>query len=1383
MSSGGEALRRRRMAAGLSQRELASRAGIGVRTLRDIERGHVSRPQRASLERLIAALPLTDPERADLLAAFERAAPRPPWIGVLGPLAVRRGGIELDVGAAMPRALLGLLALHAGQPVPVDEIVDILWEDRPPRTYDNLIHVYAARLRAALGKEAIQRTPSGYLLALPTTSLDLTTFEALTTHPGAALNVAALQTLPAHRGAALNFAALEALTLHPDALSTTSPDLTAGEPSPPRPGRFPTTTPDPATWEGLTTRPDVLSDASSDLATQALQSPPPHPTSSPDPATTEPLTARLDALPTASLDPAALQAWAARIGALPATSPDAATLKALIARAGALPDARLDLATLKALTALLPGLSINNTTPEALTARRRGDGAPAGADRRVPSWDAVLAVALACWRGPVLAGSPSRLREHPLAVAAARKRVAAALAYADAAPGAGPEVVAALWRVVHDEPLHEGLAARLMTALAEQGEQAAALRLYGEMRARLAEELDVEPGDDLRRARDRILARPPEVPAGRPPERVVTVPAQLPAAVAAFTGRAAALRRLDRLLEGRDEASVVAVLTGTAGVGKTALAVHWAHRARDRFPDGQLYVNLRGYAAAHPLGPLDALARFLHALGVPPEQVPGDLDEAAALYRTMLAGKRMLVVLDNASDPRQVRPLLPGGAGPATLITSRDTLAGLVALDGARVLPLPALTEGECRDLLSRLLGRPQVRAEPEAVSELASLCAHLPLALRIAAANLLSTLATHTATRQTARPTHRTHVQPNAGPSAPPQVQPRVAPHAEFHAQSHTEPPVEPAAEPERNAQPTAQHIAEGNTQPAAEHKAEPTTRPLAPPDAHSPTRPIARYVQRLRAGNRLDALQIPGDVESAVRTAFHFSYAALPPAAQRLFRLLGLIPGPDITVPAMAALLGTTEEEAEKLATVLRAASLLEEYLSGRFAQHDLLRLCAAEYARDEHAELLRLHRHYLDQADAAARTLYPQFLRLPVAPAAERFLDHAAASGWLDAELPNLLATVTHTAEHGPYEAAWLIADTLRGYFFMRHQVAEWRTMGNTGLAAARAAGEPRAQVALLLSLAGLNGFQGRQQQALDHYAEAMRLAEETGWHEALTAALCNAGATYADLGMLREAVDHLERALTLNEAIAHTPAQAVNLGNLGCLYLEMGRLHDAEASLNRSLALCRELEHRASEANGLAIMGEVLHGLDRLPDARDTLLSALDLHREVGNRGNEADTLRNLAAVERDAGNLDQALKLAATALDASHQTGHRRLVADTLHTLGLVHLALGDVDAALDHHMRALELARAAGNRYPETKALLGLAAGERLRGAHETALRHAGLALALARAAGYRLHEGLALSLRARISDDAGDARRATELFTELGLTAKCWQRALLPRT
>ncbi|MFI6318204.1 tetratricopeptide repeat protein [Nonomuraea sp. NPDC050556] len=1068
MNSGGEALRRRRLAAGWSQHTLATRAGVAVRTLRDIERGRVARPHRASLDRLVAALPLREVDRAELLAAFE--ADEPVQVAVLGPLSVRRGQVEVDVGAAMPRALLGLLALRSGVAVGTEEIVDVLWEDRPPRTSDNLIQVYATRLRASLGAQTIRRTPGGYLLALDGDALDLAVFDRLSA---------------------------------------------AGE----------------------------------------------------------------------------------------------------------------------------------------------------------------YLEALALWRGPVLAGSPSRLRDHPVAVATARRRIEAALAFAAACEDGG-RAAAALWPVVQDEPLHEGLAARLMTALAAHGEQATALRLYAATRSRLAEELGIEPGAELRRARERIVNRPPEVPVAAS-ARATAVPAQLPAGMATFTGRTASLRRLDRLLSGRGETTDIAVITGTAGVGKTALAVHWAQRALDRFPDGQLYVNLRGYAAARPLTPLDALSRFLHALGVPPEQVPTDQDEAAALYRTMLAGKRVLVLLDNAADAGQLRPLLPGGAGSAALITSRDALAGLVARDGARVLPLTAMTAHESRHLLTRLLGQARVRAEPTAVLDLAALCAHLPLALRIAAANLLG------------------------GPGT------------------------------------------------------------------------VGAYAERLRAGNRLDALQVPGDAESAVRTAFQLSYAALPSPARRLFRLLGLIPGPDIGVPGMAALLGAEPGAAAELAAVLRSANLLDEPVPGRFAQHDLLRLCAAEYADGERGELVRLHLHYLDTADAAARTLYPQFLRLDPPRSDALFPDPTTASTWLDTELPNLMAAVTHTAEHGPRELAWKLADVMRGYFFLRHCVAEWRTIGESALGAAQREGSERAQAALLLSLAGLHGFQGRQQQAIEHYQRAMRLSERSGWRDGLVAAMGNAGVTYADLGMLAEAVDHLKGALKLNEELERAPAQTVNLGNLGCLYLEMGRLHDATRCVTQALKICRDLEHPGSEANNLAVLGEVQHGLGRLPEARETLRKALDLHREVGNRGNEADTLRNLAAVERDEGRLALALELATAALDASQQTGHRRLVADTLITLGLIHLRLGAVDAALDHCTRALDLARAAGNRYPETKALLGLAACASARGDHEVAVRHAELALATARAAGYRLHEGLALQL-------LGEAHAAHQVFDGLGLEAPAVQNAYL---
>jgi transcriptional regulator with XRE-family HTH domain len=236
------------------------------------------------------------------------------------------------------------------------------------------------------------------------------------------------------------------------------------------------------------------------------------------------------------------------------------------------------------------------------------------------------------------------------------------------------------------------------------------------------------------------------------PPRRWGVPAQLPADVPAFTGRSAELAELDTLLAGpgpptpargprtqkegeetESAAVVISAVSGTAGVGKTALAMHWAHRARGRFPDGQLYVNLRGYDPDLPISPADALAGFLSALGVAGHDIPLGLDDRAARYRTEITDRRILIVLDNAASVEQVRPLLPGSPSCAVLVTSRDSLAGLVAVHGAHRLDLDLLPPAEARALLRRLIG-PRVDAEPAAAATLATLCARLPLALRVAA-------------------------------------------------------------------------------------------------------------------------------------------------------------------------------------------------------------------------------------------------------------------------------------------------------------------------------------------------------------------------------------------------------------------------------------------------------------------------------------------------------------------------------------------------------------------------------------------------------------------------------------------------------------------------
>jgi transcriptional regulator with XRE-family HTH domain len=218
-------------------------------------------------------------------------------------------------------------------------------------------------------------------------------------------------------------------------------------------------------------------------------------------------------------------------------------------------------------------------------------------------------------------------------------------------------------------------------------------------------------------------------------------PAELPADVAVFTGQQAQLRRLDRLLPEADGSGpgggVIAAIGGPAGVGKTALAVHWAHRVRHRFRDGQLYVDLRGHSPGRPLPAVDALARFLRALGVPAAHTPGEPDEAAGLYRSLLADRHVLVLLDDAAGPEQVRPLLPGVGACCALVTSRAALGGLAAREGAHLLTLDPLTPAEAHALLARILGHQRVDTDPHAAAELARACGHLPQALHHAAAHL----------------------------------------------------------------------------------------------------------------------------------------------------------------------------------------------------------------------------------------------------------------------------------------------------------------------------------------------------------------------------------------------------------------------------------------------------------------------------------------------------------------------------------------------------------------------------------------------------------------------------------------------------------------------
>jgi DNA-binding SARP family transcriptional activator len=867
---------------------------------------------------------------------------------------------------------------------------------------------------------------------------------------------------------------------------------------------------------------------------------------------------------------------------------------------------------------------------------------------------ALLDEALGLWSGPALdAVAPAEVRDrlcHDLDEArltAAEDRIGARLRL-----GAHRDVLAELTTLIDEHPMRERLAGQLMLALYRANRPADALAAYRRVRARLG----AGPGPELRKLELAILRDDPAIAAPEPPPAPGPVPAQLPRAAAGFTGRAAELRRLDRLLTAHPFPGTPAVIAGTAGVGKTALAVHWAHRAAREFPDGQLYLNLAGSTS------LAALTQCLRSLGVPAEQIPTTLDAAAAAYRTTLARRRVLVLLDNADDADQVRPLLPGSSPCLVVVTSRDRLSGLTARDH---LSLDVLGLDEATALLVQFLGADRVGAEPAAVAALVRLCAYLPLALRIAAAKLLD-----------------------------------------------------------------------------------------------EPGRPIADYVARLDQGDRLAALEVEHDSETAVRLAFQLSLDALPSAARRLFRLLGLVPGPDFTVAAAAALIDGPAEEAEQLLHRLAAAHLIEQRVPDRYTFHDLLRLYAAERAAAEEpqpdAAIDRLMTFYLRGADAAARLMYPQMQRLP-----QTSTDQAPPvpvdEDWLDAERLNLVAA----AVHGPARVAWELSDILRGYFWLRQHVLNWLEVAEAGLAGA--AGHPIGAAAAHLSLAQVKRRLAAPDESAEHYAEAVRLAAENGWPEGEAAALNSFADLYRTQGRLAEAADLCRRAQAGYAAAGRTAGEAATWGNLGHISLDLGRLADAADQYARAEALYTELGSAAGRAYSLAGAGGMFRLLGRLDDAHDALMRALDVHGAAGSRTGIADTTVKLAELHHSAGRHAEAIDTARSAIELAGEIGVRSLDAEALNVLGGSSLRLGDAEAAVRHCRDARDLAREIDYPAAELTAITGLAAARLALGAVDAAAEDAGSALELARARGLALHEAAAATVLAAVAHARGDDETAAD--------------------
>jgi DNA-binding SARP family transcriptional activator len=899
----------------------------------------------------------------------------------------------------------------------------------------------------------------------------------------------------------------------------------------------------------------------------------------------------------------------------------------------------------------------------------RVEAARAQAPRSPAQAAATVRDAMRLWQGEPLSGITAAFAEPARSGLLERRLEALGALYRyELAAGHHQQVLAELTDLVTRHPFSEALAGHLMLALHRSGRSAEALAVFRDIRRRLVAELGIEPASDLELLHKGILAddpalRPAPGPAAEAPRRRF-----LPRDIHDFTGRAAALARLDELAdEARrtNGAAIVSAIGGVAGVGKTALATHWAHRSLARYPDGQLYLNLRGYDARDPMGPSEALTLLLRALDVPPARIPHEPDEMAALYRSVIAGQRILVLLDNARSVAQVRPLLPSGPGVFALVTSRDKLGGLIARDGARRLDLDLLPEADAVDLLANILGADRVAAEPAAAAELAAACGHLPLALRIAAANLVGT-----------------------------------------------------------------------------------------------PERPIAAYRAELAAGDRIPALAVQGDPQSDLTQVLTYSYRALTEPARRMFRLLGLLPGPDFSAAAAAALAGIGD--AGELLAALAEAYLLTGRPGERFVMHDLLREYAARLAgeAEERREALDRYATWFDRhVQAATARMYPAGLRLQ-AVSDEVFADPAAAGRWLEAELDNLTALVLSAADIGRPELAWRIPYACRDFLFQRTGRATTMRMAQAALDEATRQADPRAEAAAELVLAQVSNMGGQGPRALEHATRCLAKAQEAGWpHMQIDA--YNAISVYNLLaGRLRASADAARRAFDLSRDLGVPTTQ--HTGKLGLISLLLGDLREAAAHLEQTLA---SQTGQVNHSRGITLLnlGETYRLLGRFDDAHERVTEAVALFEQVGNPHLAAVARGGLVLSHLATGHVEHAWAEARAAWAVLEESDDRLAQAQLRHAYGLAAAARGRHDDALRVLGDGLTEARTLRNGHPAILLMTALAEVRRAAGHSAGVEDLLSEAAEQARAGEFAVPHAQALDLLAAAYADRGDTARARE--------------------
>jgi tetratricopeptide (TPR) repeat protein len=538
---------------------------------------------------------------------------------------------------------------------------------------------------------------------------------------------------------------------------------------------------------------------------------------------------------------------------------------------------------------------------------------------------------------------------------------------------------------------------------------------------------------------------------------------------------------------------------------------------------------------------------------VPPERIPVDLDAQAALYRSQLAGKRMLVVLDNARDTAQVRPLLPGAPTCLVVVTSRNQLTSLIAAEDAHPITLDLLTDDEARQLLAQRLGTERVAAEPAAVAEIITRCAHLPLALALVAARAA------------------------------------VGPHGGLRL--------------------LAQELGD------AQHRWQTLTG---------------------------------DDPTTDMQAVFSWSYQALTPAAARLFRLLGLHPGPDLSAAAAASLAGLPANTVRPALTELTQASLLVEHTPGRYTFHDLLRAYASDLAQridtdqQRHSTTHRILDHYLHTAHTADRLLHPARDPITLTPPApgvtpQHPADHQQALDWFTVERPVLLAAVDHAAATGFDTHTGQLTWTMWTFLDRRGHWHDWAATGHAAVAAAHRLADPTAQARAHRHLANAYTRLGRFDDAHTQLSHALDLATQTGDQTTQAHTHHNLSYLWERRGNYPQALDHAQQALTLHQATGHQQGQAHALNSVGWFHALLGDYQQALTACQQALTLLQELGDRAGQAGTWDSLGYAHHHLGHHTHALTSYHYAITLFRDLGDRYNEADTLTRLGDTHHATGN--------------------------------------------------------------------------------------------------------------------------------------------------